>query len=487
MVALRLSHKILIAILFLGPWPLKSLAQDRASALYYQSTTPAVSQLKNEESYKPLELSQAIEQGLRENPEQKVRNVKTDLVETRWAGTKTAFWFPEVKLVLSTEEQRLTRLRSGQKSSTGIAKNPAGSLGLSLGEYTLFNWGKDYLTYLNQKETYQRSLGNLSQDRRALRHQIIKEYFKLLATKKIEEIKKEFLRQASYVYRLSTQRLAQAQVSKQEYLQARALYLLAQQDYHQAALDYQSADETMAYRLGDAPGTRYVLREALKYQEFKLPSYEVMALAQNSNNDILNAQTQLAIAQRNYEVARKENLPLPKITVDLGAYTHRFGSSSGSTRYETVNGSSDVEVVATVNATWDVWGDDGFFNSRKLAQSHLTHGVAQADLSHYQRSTDWQARQALIKINNYQKQVVILEAASSNIQKTFDSILSNYVNRKTPFLNLSTSLESWAQVNSDLENMKLSHLEQMVSLATVLGIDDFPGESFDKLANKQDK
>ncbi len=431
---------------------------------------------------RPLDLSGSIEESLREGPDQRIRNQQNGIIDNQWEGTKVGFWFPEIKMVVTSNQQRITRLKSGDSSANSNSKSPSGSVGLELGNYTVFNWGKDYLEYANKRETYNVNKLSLAQQRRELRHATIINFFEILTYREIESIKKEYLRHASYIYRVNTEKLQQGKTTRQEYHQARELYLDSQQRYQEAQLNSQQIDEKMAYKLSDEVGTRYFIKEKLNYKEFKLPIEEAISLSKNNSFQILSSVAGKNIAQRSYELAQKENLPLPKFTLDLGAYTHRFGPSQGSTRYETSPGSSNVEIVATVNATWDIWGNDGFMNSRKLTTSYLRNSLSEEQIHQSERSNGQILRQKYMALLSYQKQILILEARSNNLQKMFDVILDNYLNNKTPFVNFSLALKAMIEAQTELSQRRFDHLREKVLMATEMGVDDLPGENFEKLA-----
>src|SRR5690606_27506761 len=108
----------------------------------------------------------------------------------------------------------------------------------------------------------------------------------------------------------------------------------------------------------------------------KISIDEAMRLSENTNPSVRDAMASVERAKRLHDLALRENLPLPKFSVDLGAYDYRYGSGLNSTRYRTGSGSS-IELVASVNASWSLTGEGGLLNGRKttkaLLQKHLAH------------------------------------------------------------------------------------------------------------------
>ena len=447
------------------------------SELYIQEAD----KYKLSETFKNLHLNDVIEQGLRKNYQQNILGQFDSLNELEFQGAKNAFWLPELKINLTTSNQRISTLSSN--SSTPInSSTPTGALGLSLGDYTVFNWGKDYALYLNKKSLYSRKKQVFNESKRELKLKLIGTYFNLLATKQIQKIRQDQLRHASYIYRLNKEKIAVGKTSKQDYYLARSEYLKAQNDYHEAKSSADIADENMAFLITDEIGTKYVLNEELDYKRIKITLDDSLALSAKNNPTILNNKTTVENAERSYDVALKENMPLPKFTVNLGAYNKNFGPGINSTTYETVSGSRNVELVASLNATWSLTGEDGFLNSNKLSISRIGKEIAFKELeknSHFAQSF---IRQTYLSILYLQNQIIVLEARIPSLQKAFDTILENYINGKTKYYDFHLILDELTTVKVFYQQKKLQHLQEKLDLAKVTGIEDFPGENFEQLA-----
>ncbi len=437
------------------------------------------------DNYKNLQLNDVIEQGLRKNYEQNIRGQKNSLNELVFTGVKNAFWLPELKINLTTSNQHISTLRSSSREpGTPNPQTPSGTLGLSLGDYTVFNWGKDYALYLNKKSLYERSKQIFDESRRELKLDLIGSYFNLMSTKNIERFRQDELRQASFLYRLNKEKITIGKTSKQEYYLARSEYLRAQNEYHNAKLTADIADENMAFLIADDIGTKYVLNEMLDYRRIKITLDESLNLSAQNNPTILTNKTELDNAERSYDVALKENLPLPKFTVNLGAYNKKFGTGQNQTVYETYSGSGNVELVASINATWSLTGADGFFNTNKLAIGRIEKEIAFKELDKNKHFTQSFVRQTYKNILSLQNQIVILEARIPSLQKSFDTILENYLGGKTKYYDFHLSLIELTETKILFEQTKFNHLKEKLTLAKISGLEDFPGENFEQLATR---
>ncbi|MFT6070057.1 MAG: outer membrane protein TolC [Bacteriovoracaceae bacterium] len=448
------------------------------------------------DNYKSLALNDVLEQGLRKNHEQAKRESENEILDLGWKDTWEDFWVPTLDITLSSGEQALGKFREGGKSRTGRDNVPDGTLGLNIGDYTIFNWGKDYLDYLNAKATYKRNTEILKEQRRELRHNLIIKYFEVYRTKEIEKIRKNQLRHSSFIYRMNREKITIRKIPRQDYYQARAEYLKAQNDYHDAKIAATVADEQMAFLLADDPGTRYILLDELDYKQLNLAYTEAIELGKNNNPNILTARTLVENAKRTYTRTLRENLPLPRLSMNLGAYTHSFGRNQHRTRYETTaangtsmvgSGTSDIELVATVNATWTLTGSGGLLNGRSTRTKLLQRDLAFQNLAQSAHYTGSTIRTHYNRISNYQNQITILEARMANLQKSFDTVLENYINRKTIYENFHTALNEMTETEILYTNTLYNHLAEKVELAKSVGLEDFPGENFESVAKKVQK
>jgi outer membrane protein TolC len=460
----------------------RSQKQTTEAEMYVQQDA---NKYKLNDLYKNLQLNDVIEQGLRKNYDQNIRGQRQELNEIAFSGAKSAFWLPELKVTLNTDNQKISNLHTSSRPPlVPNSTSPSGVLGLSLGDYTVFNWGKDYALYLNKKSVYERNTQIFNESKRELKLDLINSFFALMSAKNIEKIRQEELRQTSFVYRLSKEKITVGKTSKQDYYQARSEYLKSQNDYHDAKIVADQADEGVAFQIADSVGTKYVINEALDYRRLKITLDEVVAIAEKNNPTLLTNKVIIDNAERDYDVALKDNMPLPKFSINLGAYNHRFGPGTNTTRYETYSGGGNVELVASINTTWSLTGQDGFLNSNRLATSRITKEIAMKEFEKNTHFTQSTIRQTYKTILSLQNQLVILEARLPSLQKTFDTILDNYLGGRTKFYDFSMALDDLTTTKIFYEQIKLQHLREKLTLARLAGIEDFPGENFELLAKR---
>lgn len=454
-----------------------SFAQDRDEELYIQ----AKERFDKKTDYRPFSLREAIDQGLRKNYDQQERQLQGRLLEINWEDLRDGFWLPNLSLSLITAEHRVARLKEGNQNGNSYARKPDGTLALELGEYTLFNWGKDYLDYLNSKTSIMRSREGLTERRRDLKHEIIIKYFEVNFYQSMVAARREYLRHASFVYRLGREKVALKKISRDEYYQSRSLYLAAQGAYQEAVNLKSVADESFAKLLSESAGVRFILKDDIDYVKLKVSQEEILRMAEEKNTSVLDSVAAVENAQRTHERVLKENLPLPKFSLNLGAYTHSFGRNQSRTNYETYPGNSNLEVVATINATWSITGPGGLFNNRKNEAATIGKYIAFNQLAEAKHNARSDAMTYFSNVRYFEDQMTVLEARLPTLDKTFDQIMESYLNRRMTFWDFRHSLEEKIQADIFSAQVKYEHLRNKVLLAQAMGIEDFPGENFERL------
>lgn len=432
-----------------------------------------------------ISLQDAIEGGLRKNFKELSRKYEFQLNEITYKDAHDDFYFPKLNLTLGTTADHFTEnlFRDDDKNAQS-AKTPNGAIGLEIEDYTIFNWGKDYLDYLNAKESYKRARESFSEEKRELRLQIIAEYFNLSRQNSIVKIYKKQLSHTSFVYRLAKEKLTLRKISSQEFFHAKSLFLESHKNYHSSLFDYYQIQQSLSNLMGDDLKTIYRPLSYLKFKPIAFGSKESFRFVKKHNPDLLDAKSEMMNASRSYQKVLKENLPLPKFSLKLGSYQRAFSSGGYSDEYETFAGSKNIELAATVNMSWRIYGSGGFFNSRRTESAFYDKKINELKLREANREIKVANRLTHSRILHLEKKFEAASKELKNTRKTFDKTIDNYLSSKTGFINVQQVLENLLESQITFENTKYEHLLEKLTLAKLMGIDDFPGEKFDHLVVK---
>ena len=437
------------------------------------------------ENYKKITLQEAVSQGLLSNQDEKIREYREDILDIDYKNNHDQFWWPSLKIEATTLPHRIGSLSTSENDSTRSDKFPKGSLGFSIDNYTLFNWGKDYLEFLNKKEDYHRSKQKIKEERRELEHDIIVNYFKLLTLKKVAKIGKKNLRFFSFIYRFNRERLSLKKIKNQEFLESRGHYLEAQEFFQNSFHKARLGDQSLAELLNDSPGTKYILKSKLIFKKLQTPLEESLKLSLELNSKIKDAKVSLKNTHRNYEKTLREILPLPKISLNLGTYKYFFGRNESVFRYEAEEGNSNIDVVATLNASWTILGEGGFFNQRTLKKSTLNQNLAYKKLQKEKISLKRKIGSLYYRLLFLQKMIPLLQSQVKNLDKTFSETLENYRDGKTTLIQFKNALQGLTKSQIKLETFLFEHLQKKFILATEMGVDFIPGENISLLSREK--
>lgn len=433
-----------------------------------------------------LDLRSVLEEGFRRNPFQKIREQQKEQIELRKTDIFQRFWLPTVSLELQSGNHRVDRFRESSQSTPtmGAQQAPTGSLGLVIDEYTVFNWGRDYLQYQNDKQTLNRANQQLAEARRRLKFSLITQYFNVVRVKEVKRIRQEQLRQTSFVHRLAREKLQLRKIRAQEYYQTRSEYLRAQTDYQEALYEVGLQEEEMANLLGDEYRSSYRTTEQLKYISVNTSMSEALKLAEEQSVEYRNAKLQYDNASRSYEKTLKDNLPLPKFAFNLGAYRTGFDPEGSSYSYQTAPGNRNVELAATIDMRWTLLGEGGFFNTRQNQQFFLQKRIAEINYFNTKRLLEVKVRTIYKTLRFLEQKVDIATFQKKNAQSNYDSVLDNYIGGRAGYPDIKFAIDNLiiAQINS--ENVKYEHLLKKLELSDYMGLEDFPGENFEALAER---
>lgn len=219
---------------------------------------------------KEINLKSIIEQSFRLNFKEKERKIEKKIEVLNWKDTYENFWYPKLSISLKTKSLSLLKLKEGSLGSTKTTStNPEGTLAFELGEYTLFNWNKEYLKLLNDKSSHNRALQNFNEKRRLLKHNVIIAFFKFVMSQENLKTQKKQLKHAAFIFRFNKERVKLKKISSEDYYQAKDLLLQAQERYQKAKVDHAISNNELIKISGESPNTLFKTKQLLLYKKWK--------------------------------------------------------------------------------------------------------------------------------------------------------------------------------------------------------------------------
>lgn len=433
-----------------------------------------------------LDLRSAIEEAIRKNPFQQIRGYQREKIDLRRSDIFQSFWLPNLALELQSSNQKIDRIRESTQNTPrmGAQQAPTGSLGLVMEDFTFFNWGRDYLAYQNQKHTLNREEQVLQEQKRGLKFAVIAQYFRLVKIKEILNVKREQLRQASFVHKVAREKLKLKKIRAQEYYQTRSEYLRAQTEYQESSFELGVEEEKMANLLGDEYRGAYRTAEQLRYVALNASEDEALKLSLAQSPAFRTAKLVYDNASRTYEKTLKDNLPLPKFSLNLGTYRTGFDPDGSYWNYQTSPGNRNVELVAAIDMRWNLLGEGGFFNGRRNQEAFLNKRIAETNFYNTKREVEVKIRTIYKTLRFLEQKVDISSYQQKNAQSNYDVVLDNYVSGVATYPDIKLALDNLVISLINTQEVKFDHLLRKLELADLMGLEDFPGENFEALAVK---
>lgn len=472
--SLKATIIVAISFLYLAPAYTQDLEQIEKDAI----SNPRI---EAEIESTLLSLNDAIEIGLRKNIVERTEEYVFEIAHNDYKDAYYNFYFPRLSIFFNTTNHSLENLYRDQFNNNTSGKTPTGSVGIGFDDFTLFNWGKDYLDYINAREIFERKKALNGERKRDLRFQIIAQYFNLVRVNQNIKAYKKQLRQTSFIYRLAKEKRNLKKIKYQELLQAKSEFLNSHQKYQEELAHFFTEQQKLANLLGDSPKSNYKLLNQLKFKPLAETTSELISLNTKKNTKVLDAKLELENSNRSYSRTLKENLPLPKISMRLGAYRKAFDTSGLQDEYRTFGDSNNVELSATVSASWTIFGSGGFLNSRVKENAYFQKKIAEIRYFDSIRETKLSAKHTLKTVEYLEKKYKAVDQKLKNATTLYDRSLDNYIAGRTSFANLKHAIETVEEASLEYEYTKYMHLYHKVELAQVLGLYDFPGEKFEEL------
>lgn len=437
---------------------------------------------KDKDTYRVIELRSSIEEALRRNPFEQIRTNENARIDLLKSDVYEGFWLPNLSLDVNASNHRYDRVYTSSTNQASTANtSPGGSVGITIKDYTIFNWGRDYLQYQNDRQNLARAEQRLIEARRKLRFSTIDQYFNLVRAKEFLKIKREQLRQTSFIHRLSRERLKMKTIPALQFYQTRGEFLRAQTEYQQSLFDVGQEEESMANILGDEYRPSYRTQEQLKFTPVNTTEDEALKQAYITSPSYRDSKVNYDTASRTYEKTIKDNLPLPKFTLGLGSYQQQYSANGNSWLRSTPTG-RNVEMVAAVNMSWTLIGEGGLFNSRVNKHAYLDKRITEIQFYNTKRAIDVKVRTLLRTIKFLEQKVTVAEYQQKNARTSFDSAVSNFIAGRTSFPQVKIALDNWILSDMNVHLVKYEHLQKKLELSEIMGLDDLPGENFETLA-----
>ena len=427
-----------------------------------------------------LQLEDALDKALQNN--KTYRQQKLDLVtaENAFHDAWEGFYLPAVSLDLGATST-LTVGQLGNSTAKSLSPDslytgyPNSNISLSLGNYTLFNFGRDHLAYEIAKLNYDRSIQKLEENKRTLRFQVMRSYFELKTGLDKIEVAQRSVDFANIFLEIVKTNVATSKADSEDLNSVEGDLLTAKKDYSTAVRSSYNSIWKFNLLLGDPIDTRYILTTEIELAPLKISLDDALKAFVSSAPSVRDSILAKRIAEINLDLAEKNRLPLPTVSFSGIVFSMQdsyYKSVTGLTTNAVTPGNLDISAAIKLHLPF-LW-PGGLFNSRVV--STATVAVEQADLS-AERVLD-QARIELyslladLKENEEmaETQKQSLESALKVLEDQHKKLQQGEIDR----LKIRDSIQSARTEELNFKDALLRYLATKLNLLEQLGTDDWP-------------
>lgn len=483
---------------FLAPWILGSTtallglslaSQTSAETINFSGLTafpsalPPLDPLKSEDEPETLTLSMAIDRAMKNNPDVQSQKMGLRSSELTYDDAWDTMFMPSVSLNIGSIADKTLLQLPGTQGNPSVNEYgyPTSGLQLSLGQYTLFNFGRDRLVFEQARLEWIRAKEAFAESKRAVMFNVIIQFWTLKSTLDKLEAYNRSVDIARAIVDLQDSRLPLGLASQTDLSSSTVDLINSENLRNQTETQSKNALYLLNVLLGDPAGTRYRLKETIEFLPIKVTEDVLYETYLRESPSMKTARKDLTVAQMSLELKEKNNLPLPTIQfsgVTLGYAHSYYGNIPTGVSTQSGNPSSDpsnFDISAKINLSIPLLGPGGIFNRRSIEQAEIQ--VDQRELG--LRTTANRDRQQILQLMQFIRQ---FENSVQNSQRSYgssvtvlQSVFSNFMNTKTVSrLDIRDALNQARDSEIQLTDALVQHLNFKTQLAAFIGVDRLP-------------
>ena len=433
-----------------------------------------------DEKPEELTLTLALAKANRNNPTLYSRRLTLELQEIAYDNAWARMFLPQVNLQsMGNSAFSMGHLPGSAAASTGALDRGAasGSTQLNLGQYTIFNFGKDADLYNISKLEVERARQSIREIERQVRFDTIQAVFRFRTQQDLLDIAQRSTDSAQAIFDLIKSRVSLKRATETDMASAEVDLINAKNELISAQTAYSQAAWNLNYVLGDPINHSYRVKSAIKYIRFKMALDDILQIFKDNAPQVRDAKKFLEQAKLTEKIADKNSLPLPSVTFSGVSIGSTYGANGTAPIRNTTNG-GNLDISASLNFTIPIVGDGGFLNARTRRAAELNTEIAELNLRNA-------ANQGEVIVRGQYVQLLQTETTIENNNRLFkqslrvfeDTLIGlqsrNAINR----LDLKDAISQLRHAEQQLTDSVLNHYSLKLQLAETIGVDRFPEEN----------
>jgi outer membrane protein TolC len=432
-----------------------------------------------------LTLERAIRRALQHNPQLNESRFSFQSAKNAWDDAWESFWLPTVGLNFSTTgDYTIYQL----PNTTNRAIGPLGGMnhgyntsavGLTVGNYTLFNGFQGWNGYETAKLTFERAKLQLAADERHTRFDVTVKYFaykteldKLDAAKRSVEV-------AEAILDLQKSKKALKQATDDDVNSSNVDLLGAQSTVSSEQNQIKTTLNALNLALNDPLDTPYQMQTELKFEVLKLDFESALKVFMERSNVMADARLQLRGAQLGLETAEKARIPIPTVTLNGITLTYSNGYYGGTQNpYPDTGKGGNFDLSTSINLSLPLLGPGGFLGSRSVANARI--GRDRQEITYARTITDNSGNIAtqISGIKTLEAQILLQRETFAKNAALLDGLVARMTKGTVSRLEFRDAINSARDAEFTVKDSTQQHLQQENALAELLGLDHLPGSIY---------
>jgi outer membrane protein TolC len=453
---------------------------------------PANSAMRRPAGEEVLTLEQALRKANARGYTLEGARIQLRTAEILYRNAWDTMFLPQVSLALASTQKltfgNIPGARADEVQDTahnygfpaGSSTTGAPAATLTLGSYTLFNFGKDLLAYERERVAWSRAQEIFSESARSVRVQVTSAFYNAKNLQDKFDAAQRSVEVAQAISDLLASRVKIGKATKEDFSSSQIDLSNAKNERETFDTQRKTAFWGLNQLMGEPIQTAYRITDSSRdrYRPLKLQAEQILKIYQENSPSVKTGLADIKRSEIGVKLAEKERLPLPKVTfsgVKVNYNQAYYGSKPVADNGSA--GSVNMDVQAVVGVTIPIVGPGGLFNSRVVESAELqlqnSENLYRMSLANDQASI----LQAIQAIRQYEEQITnlkkSLESASSLLDTLFQQV-SNQVSSKR--LELRDALKQARDAEIAYNEAVFQHLTQKLTLAATIGVDRLPGD-----------
>jgi outer membrane protein TolC len=452
--------------------------QASASPSVLPAATPPITGVDEGEA---LTLSLAISRALVNNPDVRDQHMALRSAELYYEDAWDRMYLPSVALNANSSASKTLSHVPGKNTDTlGATKDehgyPGSSVDLTLGSYTLFNFGRDKILLDQSKLDWNRTREAFEEFKRNIKFQVIIQFWTLKTTLDKLDASNRSVEVAQAIVDLQESRLPLGKASQNDISSSTIDLLNAKNQRDQNETLTKNTLWSFNILLGDSVGTKYRIEEDISFLPIKVTEQILFDTYLSESPNMKSARKDLTKSHLNLELQEKSLLPLPTIKVSgvTASYTNGYYGNKADL-YTQNSGNTNIDVIGSVNLSLPILGPGGLMGHRIVEQAQIQMDQSELRLRNTANRDRGQVFQLVQNIRQFEVTVSNNRQSYKSSVSVLEDALASFSNGKTVSrLDIKDAINQARDSEIQLRDAILQHLSYKTQLAAFIGVDYLP-------------